>query len=133
MKAFQYLQIAFCNAECNKDLRNGKLVSFISCYMFEFQRFVMFSLEAVKYAGHCDILVFTKTDFLDAFVIIVRMYLRNDAVPVSVHMHRLHCSRLVNFWLTLYGDLIRTDFTMEKDTSVGNVIHKTKLEDNNWS
>lgn len=47
------------------------------------------SSGAVKYAGHCDILVFTKMDFLDAFVIIVRMNLRNDVVSVSVYMHRL--------------------------------------------
>lgn len=55
----------------NKDLRNGKL-SF-----FYFVRYVRISVlcdvssGAVKYAGHCDILVFTKMDFLDAFVIIV--------------------------------------------------------------
>lgn len=55
------------------------------------------SLDAVKYAGHCNILVFTKMDFLDAFVVIVRMYLWNDAVSVSVYMHRHLCSRLVNF------------------------------------
>lgn len=53
--------------------------------------------------GHCDILVFAKMDFLDAFVIIVLVYLRNDSVSVSVYMHKHLRSRLVKFLIDIIG------------------------------